>query len=421
MRYTSLLHPMFLQPNCRRAAILLLLLCLASSAPAQTPNNSAEPESIWSKPAHDLVKKALDKAGSPSSVTFEVENRSAISSADMQQIRKSIDNELRAAKIKVVRMESALAEMRFILSRNSRGLLWIAQVKQGTTEQVSMLEFADPLSGKSAAPALFQLQRTLLLARNVPMLDVAISDNFLLVLGSEQISLYLRDNPSASPVASVFISHMNVWPRDLRGRIAASGDGFIAYLPGVRCVGTIRPTLTAQCSESDDPWPMLPTDSAPSAFYSSARNHFSGVLGGNLAAVSVPPFFSAARLGDAESGLWLFAGTDGFTRLYIRIEKGQPPTRTVSSLGSDMATIQTTCGSQWQLLVTGDGDETAPDVIQAFEIQNRDATAASDKITFPGPITALWGTADSGRAVAIVRNLGKENYEAHSVSLTCGR
>ncbi|HUS19658.1 MAG TPA: hypothetical protein VMZ25_08400 [Terriglobales bacterium] len=427
MRYTSLLHPMFLQsrflPSVRRlAATVFMLLSVGGSADAQS---SPAPDSPWSRPAHDLLTKALDKAGSPSTVTIDVENRSALSSSDLQSIRQAFDNELRAAKVKVVRMESALSEMKFILSRNARGLLWIAQVKQGTSEQVSMLEFVDPSNARSASPALFQLQRSLLLSRTSPMLDVAVGDNYLLVLGSEQLSLYPRDSPGASPMASVFISHLNIWPRDLRGRLFTSGDTFAAYLPGVRCRGTVRPALMAQCSESDDPWPLLPGDPSASAFFSSGRNHYSGVLAGNLSAASVPAFFSATRLGDSDGAVWLFAGTDGFTRLYIRIEKSPQPVRTVASLGSDMAALQTNCGSRWQLLVTGDGDESSPDTLQAFEIaseiKDRAAAVVSDKLSFSGPVTALWSAPDPSRAIAITRNPGKDTYEAHSVSLTCGR
>ncbi|MEO5936549.1 MAG: hypothetical protein ABIP81_04990 [Terriglobales bacterium] len=425
MRYTSLLQPMFRPPTRSRSIALWLIITLSAMAFSQT--GEAEAESVWTTPARELVQQILDVAGAPSSVAYDVENRGGLAAADFQQVRRAIENEFRAAKVKVVPMDSAVAEFRFLLSRNARGLIWIAKVKQGTSEQVSMVEFADPLAGGSGVRAsLFHLERTPLLARSAPVLDVAVGDNFLLVLGSEQITLYPRANVLASVAASATITHTRFWPRDLRGRIFLTGDAFTAYLPGVRCTGNVRPSLTAQCQESDDPWPLLRPPSgetAPAAFFSGARNHFSGVLSGalsgalagSLAGSGVPPFFAAARLGDSADAMWAFSGTDGLTRLYIRM---QQPIRTVTSLGSDLAAVQSECGARWQLLVTGDGDETRPDVLQAFEIRNREATAVSEKLSFDGPITALW-SAEPGVVTAIVRNLGKESYEAYSVSLAC--
>lgn len=429
MRYTSLLQPMFgpmfRSPLPSRSLTLLLLLTLSSLAHSQT--NESEPETVWTKPIRDLVAQILDVAGNPSSVAYDVENRAGFSAADFQQGRRAIENEFRTAKVKVVRMDSAVAEVRFLLSRNARGLIWVAKVKQGTSEQISMVEFADPLAGGSGVRAsLFHLERTPLLTRSAPMLDVAVGDNFLLVLGSEQISLYPRANVAATATESAVIRHTRPWPRDLRGRIFLIGDTFTASLPGVRCTGNVRPALTAQCQDSDDPWPLLrpsASGTVPAAFFSGARNHFSGAMSGALsgafagspAASGVPPFFAAARLGDSDDAMWAFSGTDGLTRLYIRM---QQPVRTVTSLGSDLAALQSECGSRWQLLVTGDGDATLPDVLQAFEIRNREATAVSEKLSFDGPITALWA-AEPGAVTAIVRNLGKESYEAYSVSLAC--
>ncbi len=116
-----------------RSATLLLFVALVALAHSQT--NEAESDSVWTKPAHALVQPVLEMAGAPASVSFDVDNRSGLSPADLQQVRRALDNEFRTAKVKVVRMDSAIAEIKFVLSRNARGLLWIAQVKQGTTER----------------------------------------------------------------------------------------------------------------------------------------------------------------------------------------------------------------------------------------------------------------------------------------------
>jgi hypothetical protein len=404
---------MFL-PLIRRSVLpLFIVLMLAASSSAQT-----ESETIWTRPVRQLLRAALEKAGSPSSVVFDVENRAGLSPADLQQIRKTFDYELRAAKVRVVRMESAVAEMRFILSRDPRGLLWIAQTRQGTSEQLSMLDFPDPTATAADRRAtMFQLQRTRLLSRPAIILDVAQFDDGLLVLGSEQISWYRRDAVNGTAAASAMIAHSGVWPRDLRGRLLVRDDSFVAFLPGVHCSGTVRPSLTARCTESDDPWPLSQIgEGGPAAFFGGARNHFTGVLGGSFSGTSIAPFYSAARLGESENSLWAFSGTDASTRFYVR--PGQL-LRTATSLGSDLATLKSGCGAGWQLIVTGDGDETKPDSLQAFELQNRDAAPVSEKLLFDGPITALWSSADAARAIAVVRNLEKEVYDAYSITLAC--
>lgn len=112
------------------------------------------------------------------------------------------------------------------------------------------------------------------------------------------------------------------------------------------------------------------------------------------------------------------AGVDGRTRIY---EEGPEPLATINGWGSDIASVSSACGSGWQLLVTGKGDWTAPDTLQAFEIREPEVLAVSTAMEFPGPVTALRSSEDSKTAIAVTKNLMTHHYEAYRLSIACER
>src|SRR5438094_899702 len=115
--YTSHLEPMPSRTLYRvyfPASILLIFIISAAAAAQQ----DLPEQSQWTKPAHDLVQELLSQAGSPSSVAFNAENRSGMSSAEVAQARKAIAAELRAANVRLVKPEAAIAEVQFTFSEN---------------------------------------------------------------------------------------------------------------------------------------------------------------------------------------------------------------------------------------------------------------------------------------------------------------
>jgi len=77
------------------------------------------------------------------------------------------------------------------------------------------------------------------------------------------------------------------------------------------------------------------------------------------------------------------------------------------------------CGIGPLTVVSGPGDWTEPDFIQAFGLKNQ-AGAVSEKILVPGPILALWASEDGKSARVVSRNLQTGAYEASIVSVSCG-
>ena len=134
----------------------------------------------------------------------------------------------------------------------------------------------------------------------------------------------------------------------------------------------------------------------------------------------LPPFYSAAMLPRAGYELWIFGGVDGQVRAYdgvnlISLRSG------TKDWGSDFAAVSSRCEIGMQLLVSAASDDLAPDSLRAVEIADREPAVVSPPVAFEGPVTALWSTADSSAAIAVVHNAQTENYEAYSVSVACNQ
>jgi hypothetical protein len=135
-------------------------------------------------------------------------------------------------------------------------------------------------------------------------------------------------------------------------------------------------------------------------------------------------WISAAQYGPEEARRTVVTGQDGLARLY---EKSPDPASIFSGWGSEIASVHSGCGSGWQLLVTGNGDWSGADSIQAMEIQEHQAQSVSSPLELAGTVTALHATATkfasegsaSASAVAVVRNLQTGRYEAYRLSITC--
>jgi hypothetical protein len=172
--------------------------------------------------------------------------------------------------------------------------------------------------------------------------------------------------------------------------------------------------MTVTCRNTDDPWPI----GGQKAFFNSARNYFTGTLVPGLGA-QLPPFFSAATLPRANYTLWLFNGVDGQVRAYDGVEL-----RAISNTrnwGSDMISVRSNCGVGTQLLVSAAGDDTVADFLHVYEMVDREPNEVASQLAMDGPITALWQSADTSSAVAVVRNLQTGQYDAYNITIACNQ
>jgi hypothetical protein len=258
---------------------------------------------------------------------------------------------------------------------------------------------------------------------DAPILDFILTDaKILYLLRSQNITAYKWDGARWLLLNAFSFDRSAPLPRDSRGHLVWQPSELVAYLPGALCnapLGSDGLLHGIQCRDVDDPWPL---DNSFNAFFSSNRNFFSGIVRGanfNSAVKSVeaslPPFYSASAIGEANA-IWVFTGTDGRARLYSSFT--QAP-RVYSGWGSDVASIHSTCGSQWQLLISKPGDRAQPDAVQAMEIANGEPVPASATLEMPGAITSMWRSSDGTSASVISRDPATGKYEASILSVDC--
>lgn len=272
------------------------------------------------------------------------------------------------------------------------------------------------------------LRRTLLLSEPDTILDAAVftssGEQRLVVLEPERVLVFTRNTtaligPGAGPAWSepqTFpIRHTRSYSRDLHGRIIAAQDHwFDAYLPGVLCsASNAGAQITMNCDDSDDPWPVTPTERA---FYNGMRDNFTGVLAPGFG-MQLPPFYSAADLPHIGGAATLLNEVNGNV---LVIENGvlKPVTGT-NDWGSDFAVVRSGCGSGAQALVSGSGAAAAGDSLRAFEIAGREAIQVSASLPVNGAIESISAAADGTGATIIVRRDSPVAYEVWNVAAIC--
>ena len=261
-----------------------------------------------------------------------------------------------------------------------------------------------------------------------------LSLNILAKAGPASTQAPTTDGTPPNPEQSSPLPHSKPWPRDPRGRLfvwpdqplpSAQGRLLDAYLPGVKCHGTVVPALNVDCQDVDEPWPLgAPEKGAAGemalwAVYGAGRNFFDGRLMSTSGEErQVSPFFSAAALPVNGSMRWILEGVDGRARVFSNTYQA---IETFGGWGSDVVSVKSGCGSDWLVLADAATDSTEPDSVRAYEIGRREAVAVSPSVEFPGPVTALWPAAGGGSAVAVSRNFETGRYEAYSLSVSCSQ
>jgi hypothetical protein len=415
--YNAPIPPMPIPPSrwLRVACPLLLAVLFLTTSLARATD--------WSGPEEQLARKIAAVTG-PGAFAFGVANHSSLLNADFDDIRRGLLVQLAALGLRFVNAEQAAATIQVTLSEDLRNYVWVAEIHQGTNQPAvvitSLPRPETPLAVRE--PAGLTIRKTLLWAQQDRILAAAVLDgspSHLVVLDPDQVALYRFQDSRWQPEQSLPITHTRPWPRDLRGRLVLRHDHlFDAYLPGVFCRSSAAAPLTLNCYPSDDPWPLGSDQLSLSAFYTPARNYFTGALAPGLGKQSTAPaFYSAALLPREEYTLGLFAAVDGQLHLLDGITD-----RAAGKLGwgSDVAGVKSNCGSGWQVLATRSGDG-SNDAVRAYEFPDREPVAVSQPVDFAGSITALWAESSGSSVVAVSHNSETGRYEAFRLTITCGQ
>ena len=379
--------------------------------------------SDWRAPESQLAARIAALTG-PGVISLDVRNASSIAPSEVEEIRRGVTAILATSGVQVWQPEQAGIEVRVVLSENLEDYVWVAEVHKGAAEPgIAMVSVSRPAAALLAenAPPL-ALHATNLVSRPNPILDAALLEGpprRLLVLGTEAVGVY-EWNSSQWTLAQVLPVHTDhSLPRDPRGRIVPARDHlFDAYLPGVACHSTNSNPITLDCQPSDDSWPLQTPESKLSAFFSPARNFFTGAIVPGIGNQrSAPPFYSAAAIPRANYTLWVLSGVDGELHLLDGINH---QILTKVRWGSDIAGVAARCRRGWQV-VASSAQPDGGDSLEAFEFPDHEPVAVSQKLTLNGNLTALWTARDGASATAVYRDSDSGNYEAVQLTLTCGQ
>lgn len=380
----------------------------------------------WSTPERQLARNILEITGTgPASLAFA--NRSSLGRRESDIIQNGLRNVLEKMGIRASQSSPETNSVVVTLSENVNSYVWVAQV---TTSQghnsVLMVSVPKPVEAAGNHESVpMTIRKTSFWAQPEQMLDVLVleegaSPTRIAVLEPERVAVYRILAGKATLEQSAAITHANAWPKDLRGRMVPGGDHLLdVYLPSLFCRSTSTATLALACRASDEPWPLIVNKgivSARATFF-AGRDFFSGTIVPAIGKYSsAPPFFAAATVVRDASGLWVFSGTDR----EIHIVDGVTDRVTAANWGSDIAGLQTSCGSGWQILATSAGID-GSDSIRAYEIPDRDPVPVTPAIDFDGTISAMWTESRGDTGLAIVRNQVTGNYEAFRLAMACGQ
>jgi hypothetical protein len=409
--YNAPIPPMLISVGLSRAACLSLLVLLHASMALAGD---------WQAPASQLAQRIAAITG-PGTVAVTLVNRSSLTAADADDIRRKLLSELAAFGVQSAASEQAAATVQVSLSENLQNYLWVAEIHQGISEPVVVM-IAVPGLVKGSEDRLatpLSIHKALLWSDENRILDVAVLNGNppnMIVLEAERIVLLRLQNGQWQQGQSLSLVHVRPWPRDLRGRLLLRKDRlFDAYLPGVYCRSTATAPLSVTCDDSDDPWPLTANQGDLNAFFSAARNFFTGALSPGIQKQTIaPPFFSAAPLPRDKYTLWAFAAVDG--QIHFLDGVGDQAFAQLG-WGSDIASLRSGCGPGWQILATS-SEDVPTDEVRAFEIPDREPILVSAPAEFDGHITALWDS-DSTSVVAVARNSETGKYEAYRLSIDC--
>jgi len=342
----------------RAIIISVILVFVGVSARAQT---TTQLPSDWTNALGSLADKiaAVTKRGE--SLSLEVKNISSLSAADVDALHDVLVTDLARRNRHITKESSADATLQVTFSESVDGYVWIAEIPDGVKENVVMVSVVAPNQKANGPEAPITLHRKLIWEQEARIVDFGIladgsSDGSTMLIILDAGKLSFYRSQDKDWKLAREITIEHTRPPQRDMRGRIEVQAGKAELPDAQCSGDFRYPESVTCT-----------------------------------AVAVPADPEIPRQPIAVQG------------------------RDVE----DYAILAPVCDDSTLTLVTGQGDWTEPDSIQAHVGKNP-GNSASSKIQFLGPVLELWRNADGKSARAVSRNLKTGKYEASIVSVSCG-
>jgi hypothetical protein len=370
---------------------------------------SAQPSHPFQDLAQELAAKIAAEVQSARQVTLSIAASADNEQTAMFAVEAEIRRLLASRGIDVVERADAAATLQIGCSRNLRERVCTCAVRHGGTRRVVVA--TRPLDARDD-PATLWIELIPVFSQRMPIYDVALAGDRLLVLDPGRITLYEREPAERAgerwkPRQAKPIPSSRPWPRDTRGMLRVEGTTLTAWLPGVVCRGSVDLERFVCADEHGAVWPIGIENSGVDA----ARNYFYTPEG--------LPFYSAAPLaGDAEAR-WIVVANAG-ELLLLDGSRRSIGTARYTDAPVAIVTLDTLCASGVHLLIAASAtDERRTEALVLSRVVKHQLVPASARLALPGRLTALWPAPGSSDATAVIHDPSDERYEAFQVRIAC--
>jgi hypothetical protein len=380
--------------------IFFVFLFLPGAANADTLEESAR-----------LLARKVWASIHGSSVSLEFRNLSSLRSSEFASVSAAFQEELQRRGVKILPADAA-ANLVVSVTQNPTEYIGVVQIQRKEAIE-TVMDTIGLVKGAGVPEPAFSLvlHKELLFSSDNQILDVVLDADakHAHALGVQEISSFEWRGAEWVPTG---VEHLPITRSPERAEQGFfSGvmiDAAAAHLPGELCRVSLVDGKEWSCERTTE------------------RVSVRTVSPAALAGKKLGAWISAAQFETEGKTKIVVTGQDGPARLY---EEGPEPVAVFPNWGSEIASVYSGCGSGWQVLVTGNGDWTTSDAIQAIDLKDRRAQSVSAAMEFAGPIVALHTpatrTADNvaanARAVAVARNLQTGRYEVYQLSISCTR
>jgi hypothetical protein len=334
----------------------LLLLFVSLGAPLAARSATLD------ESARELARKVAASLVGRSDVCLEMRNSSSLTPEEVARVEQALDAQLQSGGIRVQTDGGTAPCVVVTLSENLKSFVWTAEIRQGDAPPIFLATTPRPPENRIVSRVMpMKIRGEKYWEGPERILDASVKSD---ASGQALYLLLLPDglaiqNSHNNSVSNVEILSAQSSARDPRGILEQIGNSVLVLLQPKMCSVALDTFSLIECHSTEGP--------------ARAREPI-----GNL------------------------------------LPHGQLP----AGKGTESGMFQSMCGVD-QILVTGRGDYTQSDSVQAFQMSATSAVPISDEFNFSGPVIALHATTDTPRA--IVHNLQTGNYEAYRILVSCGQ